>query len=90
MPEALNSLGQLYMRMGLEKEARVTLDKAFKTDPFNVRIQNLRKVLRHLDKYETMKTDHFELRYDPKHDAVLAHYMAPYLEDDLRRSGREI
>jgi tetratricopeptide (TPR) repeat protein len=80
VPEALNSLGQLYMRMGLEKEARITLDRAFKGDPFNVRVQNLRKVLTHLEKYETLKTDHFELRYDPKHDAALAHYMAPYLE----------
>lgn len=80
LPEALNSLGQLYMRMGLEKQARLTLDKAFKLDPFNVRVQNLRKVLRHLDKYETLKTDHFEVRYDPKNDAALAHYMAPYLE----------
>ncbi|HTU88807.1 MAG TPA: tetratricopeptide repeat protein [Gemmataceae bacterium] len=78
--DALNSLGQLYMRMGREKEARTTLDKAFQLDKFNVRVQNLRKVLRHLDKYETLKTDHFELRYDPKHDAALAHYMAPYLE----------
>ncbi|MGH7173304.1 MAG: tetratricopeptide repeat protein, partial [Gemmataceae bacterium] len=80
VPDALNSLGQLYMRMGREKEARTTLDKAFKLDRFNVRVQNLRKVLRHLDKYETLKTDHFELRFDPKHDAALAHYMAPYLE----------
>jgi tetratricopeptide (TPR) repeat protein len=80
VPDALNSLGQLYMRMGLEKEARVVLDKAFKIDPFNVRTKNLRLVLDHLKKYETIKTDHFELRYDPKNDAVLAHYMAPYLE----------
>jgi cellulose synthase operon protein C len=79
-PEALNSLGQLYMRMGLEKEARVTLDKAFKGDPFNVRTKNLLKVLDHLKKYETLKTDHFEVRFDPKNDAALAHYMAPYLE----------
>jgi tetratricopeptide (TPR) repeat protein len=80
LPEPLNSLGQLYMRMGLEKEARETLDKAFKADPFNVRVSNLRKVLHHLEKYETLKTDHFELRYDPKNDTALAHYMAPYLE----------
>jgi cellulose synthase operon protein C len=80
VPEALNSLGQLYMRMGLEKEARLTLDKAFKGDPFNVRTKNLLKVLDHLNKYETLKTEHFELRYDPKNDAALAHYMAPYLE----------
>jgi cellulose synthase operon protein C len=80
VPEALNSLGQLYMRMGLEKEASETLDKAFKSDPFNVRVNNLRKVLRHLDKYETLKTEHFALRYDPKTDSPLAHYMASYLE----------
>lgn len=80
VPDALNSLGQLYMRMGREQDARVTLDKAFKLDPFNVRSKNLRMVLDHLKKYETIKTDHFELRFDPKKDAVLAHYMAPYLE----------
>jgi tetratricopeptide (TPR) repeat protein len=80
VPDALNSLGQLYMRMGLEKEARTTLDQAFKADPFNVRTKNLIKVLDHLKKYETLKTEHFEVRYDPKNDAALAHYMAPYLE----------
>jgi tetratricopeptide (TPR) repeat protein len=80
VPDALNSLGQLYMRMGREKEARITLDKAFNADRFNVRTRNLIKVLDHLKKYETLTTEHFELRYDPKNDAALAHYMAPYLE----------
>lgn len=80
VPEALNSLGQLYMNMGREPDAGATLDKAFKGDPFNVRTKNLLKVLDHLKKYETLKTEHFEVRFDPKHDAVLAHYMAPYLE----------
>ncbi|MHB1423752.1 MAG: tetratricopeptide repeat protein [Gemmataceae bacterium] len=80
VPDALNSLGQLYMRMGLEKEARVTLEKAFQADRFNVRTKNLLRVLEHLKKYETLKTAHFELRYDPTNDAALAHYMAPYLE----------
>ncbi|HEY7315738.1 MAG TPA: tetratricopeptide repeat protein [Gemmataceae bacterium] len=79
-PAALNSLGQLYMRMGLEKEAAETLAKAFAADPFNVRVNNLRKVLRHLEKYKTLTTDHFVLRYDPKNDTALARYMAPYLE----------
>jgi tetratricopeptide (TPR) repeat protein len=80
VPGALNSLGQLYMRMGLEKEASETLDRAFKADPYNLRVLNLRRVLRHLEKYETLRTDHFELRYDPKNDAALAKYMVPYLE----------
>jgi cellulose synthase operon protein C len=81
VPVALSGLGQLYMRMGREKDAGKTLDQAFKSDPFNVRVQNMRKVLRHLEKYETLKTEHFELRYDPKNDAALSHYVAPYLEE---------
>ena len=57
----------------------------------------MRKVLEHLTKYKTLKTEHFELRYDPKTDGALARYMADYLEEiyeDLaknsttRRRGR--
>jgi tetratricopeptide (TPR) repeat protein len=81
LPWAFNSLGLLYVRMGREKEGRAILDKAFNADEFNVRVSNMRKVLKHLDKYETLKTDHFEVRFDPKHDKSLAHYMASYLED---------
>lgn len=81
LPWPRNSLGMLCMRMGREKEARELLTKAFEADPFNVRVSNTLKVLKHLDKYETIKTDHFEVRYDPSADAVLARYMAVYLED---------
>jgi len=77
----LNSLGLLYMRMGEEKEARKVLDKAFALDPFNVRVSNTRKVLDHLAKYETLKTEHFELRFDKKNDNAFAHYIAGYLEE---------
>jgi tetratricopeptide (TPR) repeat protein len=80
LPEPRNSLGLLYMREGREKEAREVLDKAFEADPFNARVSNSRKVLKHLESYETLKTDHFELRFDPKKDRVLAHYMADFLE----------
>jgi tetratricopeptide (TPR) repeat protein len=74
-------LAMLYMRLGREKDASGLLDKAFEADPFNVRVSNTRKVLKHLAAYETIKTDHFELRYDPKNDPALARYMAEYLED---------
>jgi tetratricopeptide (TPR) repeat protein len=80
VPAAQNSLGLLYMRMGREGDARPILEKAFQADGFNVRVANTLKVLRHLDKYETLKTPHFELRYDPKTDRHLARYMAKYLE----------
>ena len=59
---------------------RTLLDQAFKGDTFNVRVSNSLKVLRHLDKYETIKTAHYDLRYDPKTDKLLAEFMAEYLE----------
>ncbi|HEV3236349.1 MAG TPA: tetratricopeptide repeat protein [Gemmataceae bacterium] len=88
LPWPRNSLGLLYMRLGRETEAREILNRAIDLDPFNVRVSNSLKVLKHLEKYETLKTAHFELRFDPKNDAVLARYMAGYLEDiyaDLAR-----
>jgi tetratricopeptide (TPR) repeat protein len=80
LPGPLNSLGMLYMRLGKEEEAGKLLDEGFKADAFNVRVSNMRKVLKHLSNYKTLKTEHFQLRYDPNNDAVLAHLMADYLE----------
>jgi tetratricopeptide (TPR) repeat protein len=78
--QATSSLGMLYMRLGNEKEASDLLRDSFKADPFNVRVSNTIKVLDHLGKYKTHRTAHFELRYDPKNDSVLAAYMGEYLE----------
>jgi tetratricopeptide (TPR) repeat protein len=81
-------LGMLYLRLGKEKEGRDVLTKAFDADPFNVRVANSLKVLRHLEKYATITTPHFELRYDPEKDKLLAEFLAEYLEethDELKR-----
>jgi tetratricopeptide (TPR) repeat protein len=80
MPGPRNSVGLLYMRLGREQDARAIVDKAFEADPFNIRVSNTRKVLKHLEKYETVKTEHFEMRFDPGNDKLLARYMADYLE----------
>jgi tetratricopeptide (TPR) repeat protein len=80
-PEAQVGLGMLYMRMAKEIEARKILGEAFKADPFNVRVFNSLAVLDHLDKYESLNTEHFILRFDKKNDTVLANYMAVYLEE---------
>jgi tetratricopeptide (TPR) repeat protein len=85
VPWASNSLGMLYMRMGREKEAGDLLTKAFDADEFNVRVDNTLKVLRHLDKYATIKTEHFILRYDAEKDEYLAKLMARYLEEIYER-----
>jgi Flp pilus assembly protein TadD len=80
LPGVKNSLGLLAMRMGQEDDARKVLAEAFAADKFNVRVSNSIRVLRHLEKYDSIKTAHFLLRFDPKTDAVLARYMADELE----------
>ncbi len=75
-----NSLGLLYMRIGREEEARKILTKSFADDQFNVRVDNMLKVLRHLDGYKALRTEHFVLKYDPNADEILAQFMANYLE----------
>jgi tetratricopeptide (TPR) repeat protein len=81
VPWPQNNLGMLYMRMGREEEAKPILEKAFDADEFNVRVDNTLKVLRHLEKYQTVKTEHFILRFDPEEDKLLGQTMATYLED---------
>lgn len=78
---ARNHLGLLYMRLGREEEARPVLEKAADNDKFNVRVFNSLKVLDHLDTYAKLKTEHFHIRYDAKHDKVLAAFMGKYLEE---------
>lgn len=78
--QATANLGMMYMRLGNEKEGAKLLDEAFDADPFNVRVSNMRKVLKHLESYKTLKTAHYELRYDATTDAALARWMADYLE----------
>ncbi len=81
LPGPKSGLGTLYMRLGNEKEARKLLDEAFQADPFNVRVANMRKVLKHLEKYSTKETAHYILKFDPKHDPILAEFFAEYLEE---------
>lgn len=81
-------LGMLYLRLGNEAEGRKLLDEAFKADPFNVRVSNSRKVMAHLDKYKTVETDHYTLRFDPQTDQLLAEWLAEYMEEihaDLKK-----
>jgi tetratricopeptide (TPR) repeat protein len=85
LPWPQNSLGLLYMRLGREKEAREVLSSAILADEFNVRVSNSIRVLRHLEKYETTHTEHFEIRFDPQSDRRLVRYMCPYLEEIYRQ-----
>ena len=81
LSEPKTQLGMLYMQTGRTDQARVILDEAFSADPYHVRVNNMRKVLNVLDKYETITTDHFVIRVDSKADRILGEYMAEYLEE---------
>ena len=71
------------------RKGRPLLEKAFKADNFNVRVANILRVLNHLKKYETLKTDHFLIRFDPKNEPPWPTTW-PIFGEDLRRSGREV
>lgn len=81
MPEGYEGLGMLEMRLGKETAARKSLSEAFEADPFNVRVDNSLKVLDHLARYQTIKTPHYHVRFDPKHDDILARFVVHYLEN---------
>ena len=81
LSEPKTALGQLYMQTGRMDDARRLLDEAFKADPYHVRVSNMRKVLKVLDEYDAVTTDHFVVRADSKLDKLLARYMAEYLEE---------
>ena len=73
-------LGMLYMQVGREPEARALFEAAFAADPFNVRADNMRKVLKHLAGYTPVESEHYSVLVDPKQDQLLGKYMAKYLE----------
>ena len=78
--EPRTGLGMLYLRLGDEEKGRELLTTAFEGDPFNVRVANSLKALRHLDEYATMTTEHYILRYDAENDELLAKFLAEFLE----------
>jgi tetratricopeptide (TPR) repeat protein len=88
-----SALGMLYMRTGKIAEAQKLLDQAFEADPYHVRVSNMRKVLKLLDGYQTITTDHFVIRVDSQADLVLGRYMAEHLEAEypalVRQYGYE-
>ncbi len=84
MPEltaARGRWGLMLMRLGDEEQAEKLLKESFDIDPFNVRVSNTLQVLEVLSTYETLETEHFRIKFDPKKDKVLAKYAAQWLEE---------
>jgi tetratricopeptide (TPR) repeat protein len=79
-PDAPIGLGMLYMQVGRETEARSLFDEAFAADPFNVRADNMMKVLKHMESYTPVESQHFSVLFDPTQDTLMGKYMARFLE----------
>ncbi len=79
-PDAPIGLGMLYMQVGRETEARSLFEAAFNADPFNVRADNMMKVLNHMASYTRIDSRHFSVSLDPTQDELLGRYMSRYLE----------
>ncbi|WP_435021884.1 tetratricopeptide repeat protein [Tundrisphaera sp. TA3] len=73
-------LGMLYMQIGREPEARDLFEAAFESDPFNVRANNMRLILKHMAAYKPVDSPHYTVLYDPTQDKLLARYASRYLE----------
>jgi cellulose synthase operon protein C len=84
-----SELGLLHFQAGRMDEARKLFDAAFESDPYHVRVSNMRKVLKVLDDYATIATPHFVIRVDSQLDSVLAKYMAEELEQVYADVTRE-
>ena len=79
-PDTRIGLGMLYMQIGREAEARDLFEAAFAADPFNVRADNMRKILKHMEAYRSTDSYHYSVLADPAQDTLLARYMSQYLE----------
>lgn len=79
-PAPLIDLGLLEIQAGRDDRALPALERAFALDPFHIRADNSLRLVRELQNYERIESEHFVVRFKPGADAVLATEMLPLLE----------
>ena len=77
----VTNLGLLYMQTGEEDKALKTLRKAHELDDFRADVVNYLNVLEKLQNFLVKETEHFVIKVDGEHDAVLADLIAEYMEE---------
>lgn len=70
-------LGSYLLRTGDEVEARVELEAAFKTDPYDTVTFNLLQMLDGLEKFTVVKDGEFVFKFTPESAPVLKEYAIP-------------
>jgi cellulose synthase operon protein C len=83
LAEPYASLGQLYMQTGEEAQAIKVLDKAHEIDDFREDVLNYLQVARRLvsDEFLVRQTEHFIIKVNAEHDAVLLDQVAEFMEE---------
>ena len=77
-------LGMHLMRTGDEAQARQSLERAFKIDPFDVVTYNLLALLDTLDKFVEIREGDIILKLDPAEAPVMREYAMPLAQEALK------
>ena len=77
-------LGMHLMRTGEEAEARRALERAFKTDPYDVVTYNLLSLLDTLDKFVVVREGDLVFKFDPEEAPIMREYAIPLTQEALR------
>ena len=84
-----NELGFLLTQSGDEPAAIEELAAAREYDPFNPSAANYLDLLRELQDYDRLETEHFTILFDKEQDPITAELLAEYL-DEMGRDVGEI
>jgi tetratricopeptide (TPR) repeat protein len=86
--EAWGLLGMNQLRIGEIEAGRASLDRAFAGDPYNPWFKNNLDLLDTFDRFETHRTEHFELFLHGTEAALLANYLGPIAEEAFDNLSR--
>jgi len=78
---ALARVGFNRLRLGQMRDGRQSLERAFRGDPFDVRVKNTLDLLDKLEKYDVQRSPHFELIAEGARAGLLAPRLLPVAED---------
>ncbi len=79
------SLGINLMRVGDLKEGRAMVQRAFDGDPFNVRAFNTLDLLDQMDKFGTVRSEHFIFKVAKEDEPILPPYATKLAEEAYAR-----
>ena len=79
--EAWGLLGMNQLRVGDIENGRANIERAFEGDPYNPWFKNNLDLLDTFTRFETHRTEHFELFLDRSEAELLATYLGPIAEE---------